>query len=116
MLPKFTGLEDAYLFLRKIEEACSMMHFSNIPIDVVGMKLTPFDLTEFVKCCMYGLAANSITSWNDFVRFFLRKYFRNTKTVKLMNEINQFVQLDTESFGNTLIGSKFCLPSVPIMV
>ena len=35
MLPKFTGLEDAYLFLRKFEEVCSMMHFPNIPIDVV---------------------------------------------------------------------------------
>ena len=35
MLPKFTGLEDAYLFLREFEEVYSMMHFSNIPIDVV---------------------------------------------------------------------------------
>ena len=38
MLPKFTGLEDAYLFLREFEEVCSMMHFPNIPIDVVRMK------------------------------------------------------------------------------
>ena len=35
MLPKFTGFEDAYLFLREFEEVCSIMHFSNIPIDVV---------------------------------------------------------------------------------
>jgi len=32
MLHKFTGLDDAYLFLRKFEEVCSMMHFPNIPI------------------------------------------------------------------------------------
>jgi len=37
-------------------------------------------------------------SWNDFVQLFLRKYFPNAKTVKLRNEINQFVQLDRESF------------------
>ena len=48
---------------------------------------------------MYGLATNSVASWNDFVRLFLRKYFPNAKTVKLRNEINQFVQLDRESFS-----------------
>ena len=32
MLPKFSGLEDAYLFLREFEEVCSMMQFPNIPI------------------------------------------------------------------------------------
>ena len=39
IISKFTGLEDAYLFLREFKEVCSMMHFSNIPIDVVRMKL-----------------------------------------------------------------------------
>ena len=98
MLPKFTGLEDAYLFLRKFEEVCSMKHFPNIPIDVVHMKLVPFALKDSTKCWMYGLAANFAASWNDFVRLFLRKYFSNAKTVKLRNEINQFVQVDRESF------------------
>ena len=74
MFPKFTGLEDAYLFLREFEEVCSMMHFLNIPIDVVRMKLIPFALKDSVKGWMYGLAANSVTSWNDFVRLFLRNY------------------------------------------
>ena len=31
MFPKFTGLEDAYLFLREFKEVCSMMHFPNNP-------------------------------------------------------------------------------------
>ena len=43
------------------------------------------------KHCMYGSAANSVTSWNNFVRLFLRKYFPNAKTIKLRNEINEFV-------------------------
>ena len=93
ILPKFTSLENAYLFLREFEEVYSMMHFPNIPIDVVRMKLIPV-----AKHWMYGLAPNSVASRNDFVRLFLRKYFPNTKTVKLRNEINQFVQLNRESF------------------
>jgi len=42
ILSNFTRLEDVCLFLRKLEETCSMMHFSNIPIDVIQMKLIPF--------------------------------------------------------------------------
>ena len=98
MFPKFTGLKDAYLSLREFEEVCSMMHFPNILIDVVRTKLIPFALKDSTKPQMYGLAANSVTFWNDFVRLFLRKYFPNAKTVKLRNEINQFVRLDRESF------------------
>jgi len=94
ILSKLTGLEDTHLFLREFEEVCFMMHFSNIPIDVVRMKLIPFILKDSTKCWMYGLAANSVTSWNDFVRLFLRKYFPNAETIKLRNKINQFVQLD----------------------
>ena len=62
MLPKCTGLEDAYLFLRKFEKVCSMMHFPNIPIDVVQIKLISFALKDSAKRWMYGLAANSVTS------------------------------------------------------
>jgi len=98
MFLKFTGLEDAYLFLREFEEVYSMMHFPNIPIDVLWTKLIPFALKDSAKRWMYDFTANSVTSWNDFVRFSLRKYFPNAKTIKLRNEINQFVQLDRELF------------------
>jgi len=47
MLPKFVDLEDAHLFLREFEEACSMMHFPNIPVNAVRMKLIPFTLKDF---------------------------------------------------------------------
>ena len=75
MLHKFTGLRDTYLFFRKFVEVCSMMHFPNIHIDVVRMKLIPFTLKDSAKRWMYGLATNFIASWNDFARLFLRKYF-----------------------------------------
>ena len=83
--------------MREFEEVCSMMHFSIIPIDV-WMKLIPFALKDSAKCWMYSLAINSVTSWNDFARLFWRKYSPDAKTIMLRNEINQFVQLDGESF------------------
>jgi len=42
-------------------------------------------------------------NWNGFVRAFLRTYFPKSKTVKLRNEINQFMQADRESFWKFLI-------------
>jgi len=64
-------------------------------------KLIHFSLKDATKRWIYGLAANSISTWDDFVKLFLRKYFPNAKTVRVRNEINQFVQLERESFSNT---------------
>jgi len=50
----------------------------------------------------YGLVANPVHAWNDFVKLFLRKYFHNAKTIQLRNEINQLVQLKRESFWKYL--------------
>jgi len=50
---------------------------------------------------MYGLAINLISTWDGFIKLFLRKYFCNAEIVKLRNEITQFVQLKRESFGRT---------------
>ena len=90
-----------------------MMHFPNIPIDVVGMKLIPFALKDSAKHWMYGLAANSVSIWDNFVKLFLRKYFPNAKIVKLRNKINQFVQLENESFWKSLDTFKNLLDQCP---
>ena len=98
MLPKFTGFENAYLFLNEFEEVCNMIHFHNVQIDVVEMRFIPFPLKDNVKRQMYSLPTNSTFNWNEFVNVFLQRYFPNDKTVKLRNEINLFVQFDKESF------------------
>jgi len=49
MLLKFTGLEDAYLFFEECEEVCSMMHFPDILMDIVRMKLILFALKDSAK-------------------------------------------------------------------
>ena len=76
-------------------------------------EINSFALKDSAKRWMYRLAANSITSWNDFVRLFLRKYFSNAKTVKLRNEITQFVQLDRKSFWKYFDRFKTLLAQCP---
>ena len=49
MLPKFIGLEDAYLFLSEFEEVCNMIHFHNVNTDVVKLRFVPFALKDNAK-------------------------------------------------------------------
>jgi len=71
MLPKFTRLEDAYLFLSEFEELCNMIDFHNVHIDVVKLRFVLFALRDNAKRWMYSLLANSILSWNEFIKGFL---------------------------------------------
>jgi len=91
MLPKFTRIEDAYLFLCEFEEACNTIYFHNVQIDVVKLRFVPFALKDNAKRWMYSLPTNSTSTWNNFVKIFLQKYFPKGKTIKLRNKINQFL-------------------------
>ena len=70
MLPKFTGLEDANLFLEDFEEVCPMMCCPNVLVNTVRLKFIPLALKD-TKKWMYSLPANSITNWDGFVLVFL---------------------------------------------
>ena len=74
MLPKFTGLEDTYLFLSEFEEVCNMIRFHNVNTDVVKLRFVPFTLEDNAKRWMYSLLANSISNWNDFVSLFTKVF------------------------------------------
>ena len=55
-------------------------------------------MKDNAKRWTYSFPTNSISNWNGFIKVFLRKYSPNSKTVKLRNEINQFIQFDMEPF------------------
>ena len=90
-----------------------MMHSSNMPIATLRLNFFRFTLKDDAKKWIYSLPANFITNWDGFLRVFLRKYFPNSKTVKLRNEINQFVQADRESFWKYLDRFKNLLSQGP---
>jgi len=71
MLPKFTRLEDAYLFLSEFEKLCNMIDFHNVHIDLVKLRFVLFSLKDNTKRWMYSLFGNSILSWNEFIKVFL---------------------------------------------
>ena len=53
MLLKFISLEDG-------ENVCSMMHFPNVSIDVVKIKLIFFTLKDATRRWMYGMTVNFV--------------------------------------------------------
>jgi len=96
MLPKFSGDGDAYIFLSEFEKVYSMVEFPNVSEDAVTLRFIPLALKDLAKK-WNSFQANFISSWDGFVRIFLRKCFLNEKIVKL-RKINHFVQLNKESF------------------
>ena len=72
-LPKFYGLEskDAYFFIREFEEVCLMMKIPHLT-DTIRLRFVPFALKNLAKKWLYSLAAGSITSWDGFIKVFLK--------------------------------------------
>ena len=73
-LPKFHGLEseDAYFFIREFEEVCLMMKISHLVDDAIRLRFVPFALKDLAKKWLYSLAVGFITSWDGFIKVFLK--------------------------------------------
>ena len=100
MLPKFSGSnsEEAYIFIREFEDACSLLRMQQLTDDAIKLHVITFALRDDAKKWLYSLPHNSITTWDEFVKAFLKKYYPNHKTARIRNEINHFRQLDREPF------------------
>ncbi|PKA55602.1 hypothetical protein AXF42_Ash006804 [Apostasia shenzhenica] len=92
---------------------CMTMHYPHVTIDAIRLRLMPFALKDNAKKWLYSLGVNSIGTWDDFIKVFLKKYFPNGKTVRLRNEINQFVQLDKETLWKYIDRFKNLLAQCP---
>jgi len=57
---------------------------------VVSLCFVPFVLNDLANKWLYSLAIDSVTSWDDFVKVFLKKFYHIHKTALIRKNIMQF--------------------------
>ena len=97
---KFHGLpmEDSLDHLDEFERLCGLTKINGVSEDGFKLRLFPFSLGDKAHLWEKTLPQGSITTWNDCKKAFLAKFFSNSKTARLRNEISGFTQKQNESF------------------
>ena len=70
-----------------------------IPVDdAIRLRFVPFALKHLAKKWLYSLEAGSITSWDGFIKVFLKKFYPIHKTALIRKNIMQFKKEPSEPF------------------
>jgi len=67
-----------------------MMKIPHLVNDAIRLRFVSFALKNLVKKWLYSLAAGSITSWDDFIKVFLKKFYPIHVTALIRKNIMQF--------------------------
>jgi len=67
-----------------------MMKIPHLADDAIRLRLVPFALKDLAKKWLYSLAADFITSWDGFIKVFLKKFYPIHKTALVWKNIMQF--------------------------
>ncbi|KAG7557039.1 Retrotransposon gag domain [Arabidopsis suecica] len=97
---KFHGLpmEDPLDHLDEFDRLCSLTKINGVSEDGFKLRLFPFSLGDKAHQWEKSLPQGSITSWNDCKKAFQTKFFSNSRTARLRNEISGFTQKNAETF------------------
>ena len=96
---QFYGLsnEDPNLHIANFLKIYDMFTINGVTDDAIRIRIFSFSLKDKAKAWLNSLLAGSITNWATLAQKFLAKYFPLAKTVKLRNDIINFMQFDQES-------------------
>ncbi|GJS27024.1 retrovirus-related pol polyprotein from transposon TNT 1-94 [Tanacetum coccineum] len=81
---------DANEHIEKVLEIVDLFHIPNITIDQLMLRAFPMSLIGAVSHWLRNKPSGSITTWEDLKTKFLRKYYPPTRTIKKIEEINNF--------------------------
>ena len=74
------------------------MKISHLVDDAIRLRFVPFALKDLAKKWLYSLMASSITSWDCFIKVFLKKFYPIYKTALVRKNIMQFKKEPSEPF------------------
>ena len=100
----FHGLpnEDPYTHMATYIEICNTVKIAGVPEDAVRLSLLSFSLSGEAKRWLHSFKGNSLTTWDEVVEIFLKKYFPESKTAKGKAAISSFHQFLDESLSEAL--------------
>ncbi|GKA33570.1 zf-CCHC domain-containing protein, partial [Tanacetum coccineum] len=84
--------EDANEHIDKVLEIVDLFHVPNITVDQLMLRVFPISLTRAASHWLRNKPSGSIKTWEDLKTKFLNKYCPPSRTVKKMEEINNFQQ------------------------
>ena len=98
---KFHGLpmEDPLDHLDNFDRFCSLTKINGVSEDSFKLRLFPFSLGDKAHLWEKTLPVDSVDTWDDCKKAFLAKFFSNSRTARLRNEISGFNQKKSESFA-----------------
>ena len=67
-----------------------MMSIHHLGDDTVRLNFVSFALKDLAKKWLYSLAVDSITSWDVFIKIFLKKFYHIHKIALIHKNIMQF--------------------------
>jgi len=92
-----------------------MMKISHLLDNTIRLRFVPFALKDLAKKWLYNLAIGSITSWDGFIKVFLKKFYLIYKTALIKKNIMQFKKEPSEPFWIYFKHFKDLLVNVLIM-
>jgi len=75
-----------------------MIRIPQLGEDAVRLRFIPFALKDIAKKWLYNLPVSSISSREDFVKIFLKKFYPIHKTALIRKNIMQYRQETNEPF------------------
>ncbi|XP_023644478.1 uncharacterized protein LOC111832401 [Capsella rubella] len=90
-------MEDPLDHLDEFDRLCSLTKINEVSEDGFKLRLFPFSLGDKAHQWEKTLPPGSITSWDQCKQSFLAKFFSNSRTARLRNEISGFTQKNGET-------------------
>jgi len=90
-----------------------MMKIPSLGVDAIKLRFVPFSLKDLAKKWLYSLEAGSISSRDNFIKAFLKKFYPVHMTAQIRKSIMQFKQAANEPFWKYLERFKDLLAQCP---